>query len=182
MNLAIANVRCSWPTLFKPKAMEEGQEPKFSMVSILDKKAHAADIKKLQAAMKQVAEEKWGKGKVPSSVKFCLRDGSEKADVDGYGPDVMFFSAGASQDKRPSVVDKDNAPLDGSNGKPYAGCYVDVSFRLWAQDNKYGKRVNAQLRAVRFRADGKAFGEAPVDAAKDFADLPAPDDEGSAID
>ena len=182
MNIAIANVRASWPTLFTPKAMEEGQEPKFSMVSILDKKLHAADIKKLQEAMKAVAEEKWGKGKVPGSVKYCLRDGKEKDGTDGYGEGVMFFSASAAKDKRPAVVDKDNAPLDGTNGKPYAGCYVDVSFRLWAQDNKYGKRVNAALRAVRFRADGQPFGEGPVDASKDFEGLPAVEDSGNSFD
>lgn len=183
MNLAIANVRCSWPQLFEAKAMKPTDKPKFSMTAILDKKEHAADIKAVEAAMKAVAEEKWGVGKVPKAVKYCLRDGSEKEDVDGYGPGVMFMPASSNEDRRPSVVDKDNAPLDGTQNKPYAGCYVDVSVRFWAQDNEYGKRVNAQLRAVRFRKDGKPFGESgPVDAAKDFANVPAPEDEGSAID
>lgn len=175
--IQIANVRASWPNLFRARAMEEGQTPKFSIVSILDKKKHAKDIEALKAAMKAVAEEKWGKGKVPSSVKYCLRDGSDKADVDGYGPDVMFFSA--ANDKKPMVVDANNATLDEQDGKIYAGCYVDVSVRLWAQDNKYGKRVNAQLRAVRFRKDGEAFGDAGAkDANAEFGNLPPAESEG----
>jgi len=55
------------------------------------------------------------------------------------------------------------------NGKPYAGCYVNMSIRLWAQDNQFGKRVNAQLRAVQFVKDGEAFGDKPVDPQKELS-------------
>ena len=60
----------------------------------------------------------------------------------------------------------------GEDGRPYGGCYVNATVRLWAQDGvknpKWGKRVNAQLRAVQFWAEGEPFGESSVDAADEF--------------
>lgn len=178
MEITIKKARLSFPALFKAKAFEEGQEPKYSATALLDKKEHAADIKALQAKALAVAEEKWGKGKVPKGVKFCLRDGAEKPDMDGYGEAVMFFSAASP--KRPAVVDKDLSPLDGATGKPYAGCYINIHVRLWAQDNKFGKRINAELKAVQFVKDGEPFGnDKPVDAAAVFGTVDDDEDVGS---
>lgn len=155
MNVQIKNARLSFPSLFKATSFEKGGDTKFSAAFILDKKANADDLKKLKSAVEAVLLEKYGKA-VPKGFKKLLRDGSEK-ETDGYGADVMFFSA--SSQKRIPVVDMDFTPLDGSEGKPYAGCYVNVSVRLWVQDNDFGKRVNAALRAVRFVRDGETFGE-----------------------
>lgn len=190
MNIALANVRCSFPALFTPKAMDAKSKPKYSITVLLDKKQHAKEIAQIKAAIQAVAEEFWGKGKIPKFKGELLRDGTDKVlpgdpanptYMDGYGPGVMFLAATQDPEKgRPAVVDKDNATLDATAGKPYAGCYVDVTFRLWPQDNQYGKRVNAQLRAVRFRKDGKPFGQGPVDANTEFKDLPPVADEESA--
>lgn len=171
-NIQFLELRLSYPNLFKARAMEKDKEPSFSAAFIFDKVKDAAQIVKLQAMIKAVAEEKWGVGKIPKVMKPCLRDGAEK-DTDGYGPDVMFFSAGNK--KRIPVVDRDLTPLTEQDSKPYAGCYVNVSVRLWAQDNDYGKRVNAQLRAVQFVRDGEAFGDKPADATKEFSALPPQD-------
>ena len=35
---------------------------------------------------------------------------------------------------------------------------------LWAQNNGYGKRINAQLDGVQFVRDGEAFGEGGISA------------------
>ena len=180
MNIPLNHVRLSYPQLFKAKSFsaprpgETPSEPKFSASAILDKVKHAALIEAIRAGMKAVAEEKWGVGKVPKTVKYCLRDGSEKEDTDGYGEDIMFVSA--SNAKRPAVVDKDYSPLTEESGKPYAGCYVHMSIRLWAQDNQFGKRINAQLRAVQFVEDGDAFGDPPVDPQKEFKQFEGKDD------
>jgi len=50
---------------------------------------------------------------------------------------------------------------------------------VWAQDNQYGKRINAKLRAVQFYKDGAPFGEGRIDVSKEFA--PIPDDDESPI-
>jgi len=173
--LVLTKVRLSFPNVFKPKAFEDGGEPKYSAAFLLDKQGHAKEISAIRAAAKTVAEEKWGKGKVPSSVKYCLRDGAEKSETDGYGESVMFISTSSA--RKPAVVDKDKVtPLDGEDGRPYAGCYVHACIRLWAQDNKFGKRVNAELKAVMFAKDGDPFGDKPVNTADAFAGVTAEDD------
>lgn len=157
-NVQIKKVRLSFPALFKPEAFDKDKEPKYKASFILDKKANAADIATLRKAIQAVIAEQWGP-KPPKGIKVCLREGTER-EVDGYGPDVMFINA--SSGKKIPVVDTDWTPLDIESDKPYAGCYVNASLRLWAQDNEWGKKVNCALRAVRFIEDGDPFGEAPL--------------------
>ena len=192
MNIQLANVRLSYPAIWKPKAFaaaspgEQTSEPKYQATALISKttdpksedfprvivdgKPQPDAVKALQAAIQAVAEEKWGKGKVPKAMNPCLHDGSEKDDTDGYGDGVVFI--GASSKNRVPVIDRDLTPLTEESGRPYAGCYVNISIKLWAQDNQYGKRVNAQLRAIQFVRKGEPFGEAPVDVNKEFQALP----------
>lgn len=158
INIKLKRVRLSFPALFKPKAFSDDQEPKFSAALIMDKKKNAADIKTVQDAIAKIMEAEF---KGVKGVKPCLRDGKEKEDTDGYGPEIMFLNA--SNQRKVPIVDADLTPLGDEDGKPYAGCYVNVSVRLWPQNNKWGKRINAQLRAVQFVADGEAFGDKATD-------------------
>lgn len=167
MQIKLQNVRLSFPQLFVPKAVQQGGEAKYSASFLLDKTTDAAQIDAIRNAMFKVATEKWGSAdKIPKSLKKCLHEGTEK-DYDGYGPDNMFISASATI--RPTVIDRNMSPLDANSGRPYAGCLVHAVIRLWAQDNQFGKRINAQLQGVQFAGDGEAFGAAPFDAAQHFA-------------
>lgn len=166
------NVRISFPALFEPKSFQ-GSKAKYGATFLLDKKNNAAEIKAIQDGIKACIADTW-KGKAPGSLKTCLRDGAEKDHLDGYTEEVMFLSA--SSEKRPSVVKRDLTPLVAEDGMPYAGCYVVATIRLWAQDNQYGKRVNAQLRAVMFYKDGEPFGEKPIDASSEFSGVAVEDD------
>lgn len=163
--IKLPNVRLSFPRLFKPKAFREGQEPRFEATFLLDPsdKAHAALIAEIESTADAILKEHFN-GKVPNSVKLCFGDGNEK-DYDGYA-DMFFIST--SNRTRPTVVDRQRNPLVEEDGKPYAGCYVNGSITLWVMDNEFGKRVNANLRAVQFVRDGEAFGVKPVDAEEEF--------------
>jgi len=168
----LTNVRLSFPALWQPRVgPDANSKPSYQASFILDKKANAADIEKVRAVIASIVKESF-KGKMPP--KICLRDGSEKPDVDGYGDGVMFISA--RSDKKPEVVARNMEKIIESDGKVYAGCVVNATVRLWAQDNNYGKRINAQLRAIQFVKDGAAFGEAAVDVTKEFTALPDEDD------
>jgi hypothetical protein len=158
-------VRLSYPNLFTAKAGPDGGKPTYSAVFLLDKKQNAEDIRAIQAGIAQIVKEGL-KGKHPGPDRICLRDGSAKPDTEGYGPGVMFISA--RNEKRPGVVDQQLTPLTAEDGKPYAGCYVYATVRLWAQDNQFGRRVNASLRNVQFVRDGEPFGEKPVLPEEDF--------------
>jgi len=161
----LRNVRLSFPHLFKPHAMEDGQEPKFSASFLLDPATHAPEIANIKQAVNAVAAKFWN-GKIPGGVKVCLRDGNEKSDLDGY-EGMMFVPAGNK--RPPGVVDQDpRIQLNATDNKPYAGCYVNAVLRLWCQDNKFGKRVNASLELVQFVADGDPFGAPGLDAEAEF--------------
>lgn len=180
MNIKLTNVRLSFPALFKPKAFEGSEDKKsFQASFIMDKKKHADLIEQIKEAIQSVATEKWGK-KIPKLKGTCLNDGADKEDVDGYGEKVMYVSCRSA--KRVPVVDVDpSVPLAEEDGKPYGGCYVNASIRIWAQDNQFGKRVNAALRAVQFYKDGEPFGEKPADAEEEFENVSDSGDEDEPI-
>lgn len=175
--IKLKNVRLSFPALFEPKAFQGGK-PKFSAVFLLDKKTHALKIEEIKQAMDAVAKEKWPK-KLPSGLKLGLREGSEKEDMDGYGDGVMFFSA-SSQKKIP-VVDCDLSPLGAGDSKPYAGCYVNATVNVWAQDNEFGKRVNFGLVAVQFSKNGEPFGAGAANPEEEFDKIEETADEDDGL-
>lgn len=185
MNLKLQNVRLSYPNLFEPKAGPEGGDPKYNAAFLMDKDNNAPEIQAMRDGILTVAKATWGNDKVKwiegkglavqkpdgkaAIIKTCLRNGEEKPDTTGY-ENVMFFNAGNKMsipvvDKNPSIA------LTKHDGKPYAGCFVNVSIRLWAQDNQFGRRVNAQLQAVQFSAEGESFGDAPVNAETVFSNI-----------
>jgi hypothetical protein len=172
MKVKLEKVRLSFPALFKPKSVNDS-EPKYGASFLLSKKDDAAQIDGLRAACLATAKEQWP-AKIPPGVKYCVHDGAEK-DYDGYGPAVMYISTSATL--RPVVVDEYRTPVTEEDRKVYAGCLVNVVVRLWAQDNQFGKRINAQLQAVQFAAAGEAFGEKPIDPNEEFSSAAPTDAE-----
>lgn len=163
--VTLRNVRLSFPALFEPKkGPEETSKPAYAATFILDKKTNAADIKAINAAIDNLVKTEFKGVKPP---KMCLRDGSEKSHLDGYGPDVMFVSA--RNEKRQLVLDTDaKSPMEPTDSRMHAGCYVNVVIRLWAQNNKFGKRINASLGPVQYFRKGEEFGDSRIDPADHF--------------
>ena len=166
--MKLKNVRLSFPALFEPSLPMDGQggEPKYQATLILDPIVNADDIKALNAAINEVAKVKWPSnhaGVLAACVangKSLLRDGNGKLDKQGLPAagfaGKMFLNARNAV--QPTIVGPDRAPLTKSSGKPYGGCFVNVILDIWAQDNSFGKRVNASLTGVQFHRDGDAFG------------------------
>lgn len=181
--------RLSFPDLFEPKQFE-GQGPFSYRASFLqgedtpvylqqaDKSWKATTMAKVIDA---IAAEAW-KAKAAAilktiegnSQKCCWYDGNAKS-YDGY-EDNFVLSATRNQDKgRPLIINHDKSPLTERDGKPYAGCYVNATVEIWAQDNKYGKAIRATLRGVQFVRDGDAFSAGtPVDESE-FEEIDAPE-------
>lgn len=168
--LVLSNVRLSFPALFTAKAVNDG-EPRYSANFLLHKEKDAKLIASIKGAIDALIKSDLEGKKLPAE-KVCLRDGDDK-EYDGY--QGHFYLAAANK-KRPQVVDRDNAPLVESDDKPVAGDYVDAVVRLWAQDNKFGKRINASLEVVRFRKEGEHFGAPKVDVNEVLPDLAEDDD------
>lgn len=174
--ITLPNVRLSFPHLFTAHAMEESQEPKFSATFLFDNNEHASLLDKIDTTIDRLALDEFKK---KISFKRCLRDGNEKSELEGYGDGISFLTATCKA--RPGVVDRQLNPIAEVDGKIYAGCYVNATIRIWVQNNQWGKRVNAQLRAVQFVKDGPSFGAGPVDATQEFTSLGGEDDKGAPV-
>lgn len=172
MKIKLKNVRLSFPQLFEARAVNDSDKPAFSANFLID----PADpqVKVIQAAIDAVAKEKWGVKAdaqlkaLRASDKTCLHDGDTKAQYDGF-PGNLFISARSKV--KPLVIDADKSPLVEQDGRPYSGCYVNASLELYAQDNAYGKRINAVLGGVQFYRDGEAFSGGRAASEDDFDDV-----------
>lgn len=172
MKIRLNNVRLSFPVLWAAKTVNGEGTPAFSASFLLD----PADdqVGALSLAVNQIARDKWGAKadailkQMRAQDKTCLHDGDLKANYDGF-MGMLYVSARSST--RPLVIDRDKTPLSESDGRPYAGCYVNASIELWAQDNNYGKRINASLRGVQFLREGDAFAGGGSATEDDFDEI-----------
>lgn len=155
--------RLSFPALFQ-RAKFNGEEGKFEGTFLVPKDSDAAKL--LEAKLEEVRAEAFGKKKLPAD-KVAVKDGEFKSDLDGYAGQIYVK---ATSNKRPAVFDRDRTPLAEEDNRIYSGCYVNAIVTLWAQDNNYGKRINASLDAVQFVKDGEPFGSSGV-SADEFDDL-----------
>jgi hypothetical protein len=178
MRLMLRDVRLAFPSLWKATAPKTGGEPAFSASFLIPlKHKQLAEIK---AALKGVAKEKWAAKAdavvkaLEASDKTCLHNGDTKADYEGFSGNLYISSRSKI---RPTVFDQQRQELSEADGKPYSGCYVNASIELWAQDNGFGKRINAQLRGVQFLRDGDAFAGGGKSAeANEFDEISVADD------
>lgn len=171
----LIDVRISFAQgLFEAKPGADGGEPKFSS-SFIFPKDHPV-VAALSSMVIQVANEKWGvkAGEVLKQLKAADRlpvhDGDAKATIPGYAGNLFL---NASNKVKPLVVDANPAhQLTAMDGKPYSGSYVNAIVEIWAQDNKFGKRINASLAGVQFVRDGERLSGGGTASPNDFAPLP----------
>lgn len=173
MKVHLKDVRISFANIFEPKQVNGQGDPKFSASFIFGK--DSANKATLVGAIEAAAAEKWaGKaGDVLKALKagdkLCLHDGDAKPDNGGHAGNLFV---NASNKTRPLVIGPQREPLVAADGKPYSGCYVNAIVEVWAQDNQFGKRVNASLLGVQFVRDGERLAGGGVAAADDFEAIP----------
>ncbi len=176
MRIMLRDVRLAFPSIWKMSAPRGGGEAAFSASFLMNPKHK--QIAELKAAFATLAKDKWAaKGPailkaLEASDKLCLHNGDSKAEYEGF-PGNFYVSTRSKA--RPTVFDGQRQELSEADGKPYSGCYVNASIELWAQDNDFGKRINAQLRGVQFLRDGDAFAGGSTPASSDeFDEIGAP--------
>jgi len=172
--ILLKNVRLAFPNLFEPTTVAGEGKPRFSATLLIP--ADHPQIEEIKAAQLSIAQAKWGakaaaivKG-LDKQDKLALHDGDTKSKYDGF-PGNFFISAAAQENAAPTVIDRDRSPLSERSGRPYAGCFVNASIELWAQDNNYGQRVNAQLRGIQFYQDGDSFSAGRPAQADEFEEV-----------
>lgn len=163
-------VRLSYVNAFKPKAIQEGQEPKYS-VAIIIPKSDKATLAKINAGIKAAIENGKDKlavkGVLPKNIKSPLRDGDEERPDDPAYENCYFLNANSKN--KPQVVDVDrneiHDPLD-----LYSGCYGRVSINFYAFNTNGNKGVAAGLGNIQKLAEGEPLSASNVSAATDFGD------------
>lgn len=185
MKVQLKNVRLAFPNLFEAKGVGDGGDVRFSAAAVIE--PGSANAKALAGAVKAVAEEKW-KDKAGAILadlqkkeRVCYKESPLAKDGVIYDGFEGMHALNASNKVRPTVIDRDKTPLVAEDGRPYGGCYVNMIVDVWAQDNQYGKRINASLTGVQFVEDGDAFGGGGVASADDFDTIEeAPSEEALA--
>jgi hypothetical protein len=174
----IQNVRFNYTnSLFTAQVPQQGEgKAKFSVVAIIPR--DHPQLAEIKAAMSETAVAKWG-AKAGETLKalqagdrLCLHDGDAKSDKAGYAGNLFI---NASNELRPLVVGPSQEVLTAADGKPYSGSYGNVIVEFWAQDNKFGKRVNASLMGAQHVKDGERLSGGGIAAADDFEAIPQPD-------
>lgn len=177
-------VRLSYPTLFKAKAAEEGQDPKFS-VEVLIPKTDVKTVAKIRAAQNAAANSDkglkalqtqnpptWGDEKFPAK-KFTdtLRDGDDDDENEGRPERAghWFMNVRSSAQYKPGVVDKDTQPVM-DESEVYGGVYGRVSMTAFPFNTQGNKGISFGLNSVQVLGYGDPFGAGREDAAETFGD------------
>jgi len=161
--IKIPNARLSFPSLFQ-KANFNGDVTKYEATVLFPK----SDTKTYDAVMSAIEEcKKANKLKVGAD-KLFIKDGDD-SEYDGY---EGHWAIKASNNKRPTVINRDKTPLVEEDEVMYAGCYVNAIIEPWGQNNSWGKRINANLLGVQFVKDGEPFSDGGKTAdVDDFEDI-----------
>jgi hypothetical protein len=145
--------RVSFPAVFEPSGMQ-GQEKKYSVTMLFDKKAQATpEYKALVALIRHAVEEKFpDASKRPKGLKNPLRNGSEK-EQDGYA-DTMFCTARSKT--KPGLVDAQLQAIISAE-EFYPGCYARATVNAFYYDQAGNKGVGLGLQNIQKLRDGEPF-------------------------
>lgn len=146
-------VRFSYAQVWEPKAINEGDDPKYS-VSLLIPKTDTETIAKIEAAIEAAIvvgkAKKWG-GKKPPNLKLPLRDGDEERPEDeNY---VGHYFINATSKNRPGIVDAAaNAIIE--REEFYSGCFGRAAVNFYPFDVK-NKGIACGLNNLQKIKDGE---------------------------
>lgn len=168
--------RLSYPALFKPREMSEGEGgAKYQATILIPKSSNqivTEIMSKIQAeiADAQKPDGAW-KGARPPQPAMPIYDGDGVQPKSGkpWGPECAgHWVLRTSSTSKPDIVDKHgDQVLEAS--KFYAGCYCHFSVNIKAYNNKQ-LGVGAYLNCVGFAKDGEPL-EGHASAKEDFAGL-----------
>lgn len=164
--------RVSFPNVFEASSYQGGP-PKYGVTAVFEPESFSPADKKRWAAMNKLADgaskETFGKpiDKLPANFKRPVRDGEEKAELDGFGEGKKFISL--STKFKPEILAEDRESIIMDAEDFYPGCYARASVNAYGYDN-VGKGVAYGLMSLMKVKDGERL-DNRTSAADDFADL-----------
>lgn len=179
--IMLKGITLAFPALAEPQAFGEG-EPAYGAKFPI--KVNSEQQKAIEAAMKAEAEETW-KDKADSVLSMLTEDGkvcftkkvyrSKKTGEPYQGFDGTHYLSARNAKTQPTVFNEYGDELKTKSdieAKAFSGALVNASVEIWAQDNKWGRRINCSLRGVMLTGQGENFGGGSSPASADeFAGL-----------
>ena len=179
--IMLKNVVLAFPALAEPQSFGEG-EPAYGAKFPI--KPNSEQQKAIEAAILAEAKEAW-KDKADSVVKMLEEDGkvaftkkvyrSKKTGEPYQGFDGTHYLSTRNAKTQPTVFNQYGEEVSGKGEierQAFSGAVVNASIEVWAQDNKWGRRINCSLRGVMLTGEGENFGGGSSPASADeFAGL-----------
>ena len=177
--IRIKGVTLSFPAIAEPKAFGENTPAYGAKFAI---KPGSEQQKAIEAAMLKVAKEEW-KDEGESILNRLIEDGKvafvkkvyRKKTGEVYaGFEGMHYLSTRNAKTQPTVYDRRNEEVLGKSAieqQAHSGAVVTASLDVWAQDNKWGRRINCSLRGIMLTGEGENFSGSTPASANDFADL-----------
>jgi hypothetical protein len=177
----LKNIVLAFPALAEPQSLGEGEPAygaKFPIVPGSEQQ------KLIEDAIMAEAKEAW-KDKAKSVLSLLEEDGklcftkkvykSKKTGEPYQGFEGHHYLSTRNAKTQPTVFDQYGEPVSGKGDierKAFSGAVVNASIEIWAQDNKWGRRVNCSLRGVMLTGEGENVGGGSAPASADeFAGL-----------
>jgi hypothetical protein len=166
-NIITPEFRAAFVGLFKATAPKDNPNgaKKYSMRAVF---MPDADLSALKEQAKIAAEEKWGQGKVPKTIRSPFRYNEELENpIPGVPDDAVVMTFSANEDRRPGVVDKNLQDII-DDSEVYSGAWFRAQVRAYAYDNAGNKGVSFGLQNVQKTKDDEPLGRGKVPASKAF--------------
>lgn len=179
--IMLKNVTMAFPAIAEPQAFGEGEPAYGAKFPITP---NSEQQKLIEDAIKAEAKEAW-KDKADSVLSMLAEDGkiafvkkvykSKKTGEAYQGFEGKHFLSTRNAKTQPTVVDQYGDEVTGKGNierLAFSGAVVHASVEVWAQDNKWGRRINCSLRGIMLTGEGENFGGGSAPASTDeFADL-----------
>lgn len=164
-------VRISYPTVVTPRAFAAGDDPKFSVVMMFDKKNkdHMSFLKDIREDLQACLEEKWpdaaNRPRTPlvGATLSPIKDGDKTVNREGIpykekNPEYEgHFFIRASTKKKPVLADRNCQEIIDAN-EIYGGCFCKVRLNVYAYAMPKSKGLTFGLNGVQKWGDGESFG------------------------
>ncbi len=172
--------RFSFCNVFKPREMNNDDEPKYSLTFLLPKD-DTETLERMKTAIEATKTEgitsKWN-GKLPPLVKTPIHDGDgTRPNGEPFGEECKghwVFTASSKQ--KPEVVDVNGHEI-ANETDVYSGCYGRMYIRMFPYDFSGNRGIGFSLGPVQKLKDGEPLGGVAPSAESVFG-APKPADFG----
>jgi len=174
--IMLKNVVLAFPALAEPQSYGDG-DPAFGAKFPIEPGSPNQNL--IEEAMLAEANAQWD-DKGESVLKMLIEDGKvcfskkvyrSKKTGDAYqGFEGKHYLSSRNASTQPTVFNQfgDQVTAKGEiERQAFSGAVVAASVEIWAQDNKWGRRINCTLRGVMLTGEGENFGGGSSPASSD---------------